>query len=322
MRRAILLAMLAVPLLGGTAHADPSCVYEPFGHEVLLTGDPSFPRIVVSTTPTGAITASAGSLPIVCAGASVADTDSIVASGLGGSITFDATNGAFAPGLTPEATGDSEIELAANGFSTVTYEPPLDQPATLSAGADGLSVNGDDDVDLTYGDATTLAVQLSQQDDTVVATGGHGSGGALPASIEFDALPAPQPNGDTWTGSDVLTGHAGIDHLEDITSAAATIRGLGGNDVLNGGDMQGGVYEVDGGSGNDILVAQDGATTLNGGSGNDVFTLVTSTTAHGQGGDDTFYAENGSVDTITGGSGADTAYAEAFDHVRGVESVR
>jgi Ca2+-binding RTX toxin-like protein len=86
------------------------------------------------------------------------------------------------------------------------------------------------------------------------------------------------------TDIEIVIGGSGNDRISTSSGRAVQFFGRGGNDTLIGG------------SGNDIL---------DGGEGND--SLV------GQGGNDLLLAADGEIDTISGGSGTDTADADEFD---------
>ena len=77
------------------------------------------------------------------------------------------------------------------------------------------------------------------------------------------------------------------------------VRGLGGNDKLDGGD------------GNDRLIGGDGNDTLTGRAGRD--------TLYGQNGNDTLFADDGAFDHLFGGPGRDRFRADAVDRLAELE---
>ncbi|PZX15822.1 putative extracellular nuclease [Palleronia aestuarii] len=86
----------------------------------------------------------------------------------------------------------------------------------------------------------------------------------------------------------------------DFDIAYDVIAGTGRRDVLTGTDR---LERLEGGAGNDILSGQGGADLLLGGAGNDAI--------YGGAGDDILVAGPGRLDTLFGGSGADTfAFSE------------
>jgi Ca2+-binding RTX toxin-like protein len=221
-----------------------------------------------------------------CGAATTANTDTITVVGAAGtteSITIDQTGGAFAPGATAETgTGAvSEIELAVNlGDATdgvkITGTSGDD---TISAGANGVALNGDTDVDLTFG-AVPLTLELTGEGgvNTLSARGGNGSGGLFTGRVVLRA-------GD---GGDTLRGGLGDDDLFG-GEGADTLEGREGNDTMTGA------------GGADMLSGSVGDDTLTGGSGADTFA--------GSDGNDTMHADDDAADTtISGGAGIDTAY--------------
>src|SRR5262249_38163313 len=136
------------------------------------------------------------------------DIDRIAVHGSGRSLTISTVGGPFAPGFTPEPTGESEIELAVDGFARVYLD---DQGAsTLTAGSKGLSWNDDDDVDITVSGASTVGFVDPAGDDVVSAQGGYGTGRPLPATTTFQLLPGLASS----SGNDTVTGHAGPDLID------------------------------------------------------------------------------------------------------------
>ena len=223
-----------------------------------------------------------------CGGATTTNTASVTLQGAAGMVervTIDQTGGAFAPGVTPSgALG--EVELVA-GLGDATDEvlilgtPGAD---TIAIGANGVSLNGDSDVDLTF-DVLPAALEVRGGGgvNALSAKGGFGSGTPFAGTATLVA----GDDGDALTGglgNDVLTGGAGVD----------TLTGREGNDTLAGG---GGADSLAGNTGND---------TLTGGAGAD--SLV------GSDGDDVFHAADGEADTtINGGPGTDdTAFYDAL----------
>jgi Ca2+-binding RTX toxin-like protein len=311
--RSLALAVLALPLLVGTAHADPSCVLQPDSHRLEVNGDPAFSGFTLATVPQAsgpaAITLTGlgpvGAIPIDCDGATVANVDLIDVAGEGEGLEIDASQAPFA-----NATG--EIDIVVNGFATLDYVAPADRPATITAGSLGGDLDGDGVRDLVVLGASTLEIQGSPLDDTISAHGGGDTGRQLPAAMTFKVDPS--------TGDDVVLGHAGPDSIDLSQASAGQASGYDGDDTLIGGHA--GPYALNAGAGDDTLAAYANATTLNGAAGNDMFWLFAGAHAAGGGGDDMFLAQNGQVDVIRGGSGDDTAFVDpSGDLVKGVETV-
>jgi Ca2+-binding RTX toxin-like protein len=90
-------------------------------------------------------------------------------------------------------------------------------------------------------------------------------------------------------GADLLFGTKGRDVICGL-GGNDKIRGLGGNDVIRGG------------AGDDKLQGDHGRDVLKGGSGNDML-----------------FAWDGFADRLYGGSGADRAWKDMYDHAYGIE---
>jgi Ca2+-binding RTX toxin-like protein len=114
----------------------------------------------------------------------------------------------------------------------------------------------------------------------------------------------------------------------NVTDGASSLAGLGGNDVLKGGDSP---DAIDGGAGDDDLNGGNGNDTITGGPGKD--TIMGDAVA-GQcsvvgyfgsckspWGNDTINARDGEVDSVDCGPGADTAVVDAADVVTNCETV-
>jgi Ca2+-binding RTX toxin-like protein len=116
----------------------------------------------------------------------------------------------------------------------------------------------------------------------------------------------------------------GTDAPEDLEvfqdDRPSTIAGLGGNDVLRGSNC---ADTIDGGAGDDDIDAGYGDDTITGGPGRD--RISGDLRSGGCGpvwcdlpfGNDTIYAQDGEVDSISCGYGQDTVYADAVDVVAG-----
>jgi Ca2+-binding RTX toxin-like protein len=110
-------------------------------------------------------------------------------------------------------------------------------------------------------------------------------------------------------GRETLIGGAQSDRIAGAGGADLII-GNGGNDVIQGGA---GADHIYGGAGNDILLGNGGNDLLNAGAGQNRLL--------GGAGDDTFFAANGSADTLVGDAGRDTAQVDQMlDELHGVES--
>jgi Ca2+-binding RTX toxin-like protein len=214
-----------------------------------------------------------------CGGTATTSTiDAIVVNGSTGNETLnlDHGGGAFAPGLTPEPTGTSEIELTVN-LSTGTDVLTLvggSGPDMFMFGSIGVALNDDDDSDLTQTGIETFNVNAGGGPDTVSGAGNDTTGLPFPSALTL--------NGDA--GGDALTGGAGID----------TVNGGAGADLLNGGGNNDNLF---GGSEDDGLDGGLGNDSINGMSGTDTGLFASATSA---------VTVNLRIETTTGGAGSDT----------------
>ncbi|HXV33363.1 MAG TPA: calcium-binding protein, partial [Gaiellaceae bacterium] len=230
-----------------------------------------------------------GETPTACGAATTANTDTITVVGQPGSVehlTVDQTGGPLAPGATAETSGLSEVEVAAN-LGDATDEVTVVGTSgddTLSAGTNGVSVNTDSDVDVTFGVSPShLELVGGGGVNVLTGRGGSGSGTVFAGRVTLRAGDL----GDRLDGgnlNDLLVGGAGPDIL-DAGTGDDELRGGPGADVLRGSD------------GNDLLVGDAGADELNGSFGND-----------------TIEAGDGAADLlIHGGPGTDSAEVDGVD---------
>jgi glucose/arabinose dehydrogenase/Ca2+-binding RTX toxin-like protein len=232
-----------------------------------------------------------GAVPMPCAGATSTNTDTVLVTGTHGTperLTIDESEAPFGPGATAESN-TPEIEVVANLGDAADQVAVIGTSGAdrLTAGANGLAINADNDVDITFAPSPPPAVDLSGGGgvNVLTARGGTGTGAVFGRSVVLRAGSL----GDQLTGSnlaDFIVGGAGNDDVNGYPGND-TIEGGGGNDKLNGAD---GNDDVDGGL---------GADTMNAGAG-----------------DDTMRAVDGVADTaLSGGAGTDTAYYDLLDPV-------
>lgn len=143
---------------------------------------------------------------------------------------------------------------------------------------------------------------------------GNGLGNRIDASAAAQATVSGGGGDDTLTGglgADSLAGGAGNDllyaGLDPATGliGADTLLGGAGHDTLQGSPN--GPALLDGGSGDDHLLAAAGAATLTGGGGNDdlTFTGTGSSLGFGGDGDDSMFDYSSGAETLAGGGGRD-----------------
>jgi hypothetical protein len=224
-------AIGAVPAL---ASASP-CTYNPTQKTASVVDSSGVSQLRVGVDGNVIFTRDGGNAPLNCVGggtvATTANTDRISvfaqAKGASDGVVLDQARGAFAPGATPEADGNSEIELA------------------LSGNSGHLSVFGTpgDDVMRVAGPFRAPSVSVlgfgSDEDDDVT----------------FAASDVSLVGGD---GADFLSGQ-GYGQLRDATTLPLGFSGGAGDDVIEGGLA---VDHFSGNAGNDSLRTNDGNPEL------------------------------------------------------------
>jgi hypothetical protein len=255
-RRAALVAALVGVGLGATpalSSASP-CTYDPV-HKVASVVDSSgVNQLRVGVDGDRIFTKDGGNLPLNCAGggtvATTTNTDRIAvfaqAKGASDGVVLDQARGAFAPGATPEADGNSEIELALTGQSghLSVFSTPGDDvmrvsgPGRAPVGQSFLGLGPDDDDDVTF------------TASDVVLAGGDGADFLSGQGYGQLRDPATLPLGFSGgAGDDLIVGGLAVDHFS----------GNAGNDELRTAD--GNAELVSGGPDVDNAV-RDGADTL------------------------------------------------------------
>jgi hypothetical protein len=251
------LAALGAFALPATASALPTCTYDAVTARVQVTLDYPAPNGAYSLArlgnPIGWLNGRPGAAFTACGAATVTNTDRIDVGGTasGDVLVVDLTNGPFAPGMTGEAIGLSEIEVRVD----------LGVPANLDAveveGSEGndvvdggqngvgalFTLNPDNDADLQLRrDPRTLTLRGNGGGD-VIALGGIGLG----------LVP--------YGGSSVLLGGFGSDAL---------VGGDGRDRMVGGADLD----SYDAGAAADSIDARDGiAETVDTGLGSDTYTV-------------------------------------------------
>ncbi|MDQ3878218.1 MAG: hypothetical protein M3290_07710 [Actinomycetota bacterium] len=202
---------------------------------------------VVQRQPDGSITATS------CAstgGAAVTNIDTIDIHNESGGRVFpriDLSNGGFAPGATPEASGLSEIEFnidsIGEGVLNISGTSTRD---VISVGARGVALNTDADADVTLIGAPFVVVDTQAGNDAITAQGGHGAGVDYSGHVQAEG----GLGADVLTGSDLgsafLEGGPGADHVNGtarstagyLSSAAGVTVNLAA-DTASGGDASG-----------------------------------------------------------------------------------
>lgn len=227
-----------------------------------------------------------GVVPTPCGTATSTNTDSVQVNGAAGipeSLTLDLSDSPFGPGFSAESNfPEIEANVALGDTSDDFVVIGTAGGDTLTAGALGVSLNADGDLDVTFS-PLPARIELRAEGGVNLLTGRGGFGAGL-----------------AYPGSAVLLGGDLGDALDGGNGDDVIVGGLG-NDVMNG---SGGNDEMTGGGGGDSLTGSDGADTIVGGAGADSML--------GGIGDDVIEADDDEADTqIHGGSGVDTAYVDA-----------
>jgi Ca2+-binding RTX toxin-like protein len=195
---------------------------------------------------------------LACGSATVTNTDTILVRGGDRAAEIVTITGSFAPGLTPEADGASEIEISVDlGGETdwlTVYLGSGNNKLTLTAS--GLDVGNDGDEDITTAGADAVVIDGEGGNDNIDASAYT----ATPFGGRLNLVGGP--GDDRLVGSEMANRLWGDDG-DDL------LYGLGGPDKLYGGPGNDSLY---GGAGPDQLIADaglDGADTLRGGDDDD-----------------------------------------------------
>jgi Ca2+-binding RTX toxin-like protein len=252
-------AALAAALAGATFAVAPAlasaspCTYNPTQKVASVVDSSGVSQLRVGVNGNVLFTQDGGNPPLNCVGggtvATTTNTDRISvfaqAKGASDGVVLDQARGAFAPGATPEADGNSELELAISGQSghLSVFGTPGDDVMRVSGpgrspAVSVLNFGADDDDDVTYAASDVSLVGGDGAD----FLSGQGYGQLRDATT----LPLGFSGG---AGDDVIEGGLAVDHFA----------GNAGNDSLRTND--GNAELVSGGPGVDSAV-RDGGDTL------------------------------------------------------------
>jgi Ca2+-binding RTX toxin-like protein len=221
----------------GSASAAVTCTYAAQNHWVIIKLDAAGDSARIAANADTSL--SVNHAP--CGGATVHNTDTVWVSDLSGGDTqvrLDATRANFEPGFTDEGFG-SEIEfniVFAGGDRDTLYVDGHKAGASIVAGTQGINLNAGaeplaEDSDVAVSDAEWLSINGSESVDWLSGQGGAGTG---------------QPS------------------KQDLV-----LSGRGGDDELHGGGSTTWLTYMDGGGGNDVLVAGATGGAMEGGPGDD-----------------------------------------------------
>ena len=266
--------------------------FVPLTGNMIISGDAADNTISLDVLQTGQI--QLNGTPV--SSAIVGNTRSIVINAGDGndSIQIDQTRVRFEPGLGSE-TGIAEIEISVNGQggSDTLSILGTNSPDVFDIGANGINLNGDDDIDVTLSGVELVIVDGQNAGDII-------NGGGSPVVGPATSLPLILRGG---FGLDTITGGNGNDEI-DGGPQNDTLSGGRGNDRIT---AVLGVDTVFGNDGDDILITSS-ALLADGGAGNDTISSSTSNTIiRGGSGDDTIIGPGGDID---GGAGTDSYFFE------------
>ena len=286
------LPLSALALPAALAAGVSVCSYDATSHDLTIQGPVGPGHVAVANlkrTASGGFVLNGVACP---AAASVTTVGRVVVAGTTAvRLALDEGDGPFAPGLGAEAGGAAEIEVA---FAPGVGPVELDVRGThdddqMVAGAAGLDMNGDGDVDVNGGaDLTVLMLEGRSGDDTLSTLGGGGIGGAFAGDATLDGGAGDDTLQQTnlegtghaarlvgGPGADLIDGSGGRSSVLDYSAATATIRLdlRAGKAAGEGDDRIHGIVSVTGSRFGDRLVAGAGAAYFSGGGGNDLLSV-------------------------------------------------
>ncbi|MFT5433262.1 MAG: Ca2+-binding RTX toxin-like protein [Myxococcota bacterium] len=238
---------------------------------------------------------------IVCGDATSTATKAIDIDGSSGTNTviLDFINGTFVQGSTNVGI---TVDLV-SGLNDALKIRGSTSADTVTFGADGISFNTDNNLDVSAANVDAYTVTLGSGNDTFSGEGGKGTGAAYAGIMTLYGGP----------GNDTLTGGAGVD----------TISGGPGNDTLSGSDDAADDI-LNGDEGDDTFdcgLVTNGADTFNGGADTDtvsyasraiaVVCTIDATANDGEALETDDIAAD--VESIVGGDGDDTLTGSAND---------
>lgn len=121
-------------------------------------------------------------------------------------VVVDLSGGAFGPGKTREGSGTSEIEITVglgNGPQDRVVIQGSSAADTLRAGAEGIALNADGDMDLKFGGVEIVTLKGVGGADRLGANGGYGTGSRWTGIATIDG----------GSGKDTIVGGGGVDQL-------------------------------------------------------------------------------------------------------------
>ena len=325
------LALAVAPWLAVPPHAlaAGSCSYDGVNTVNVSIGDGQ----------TGTLSAPSGRISLdgnQCTDGTVDNTTSIQVQGSSGhnGLVVDLQPGPF----TSSGNADVPITVDLAGGGDSLDVSGTGGPDTITAGANGISLNSAANLDVVLNSGVALSIDGTGGDDVISGAGGSGTGGAYGGAISITGGPGDDTltggsGDDTFfggDGNDAFDGGPGTDTVDFSGAPNAITANLGtgiatgaGSDTLNsietligssfadhltGGS---GTDTLNGGPGNDTLLSGPGDDTMNGGGGNDTASFananggVTVSLAAGTASGDGSDTLGASIDTVIGSSHAD-----------------
>ena len=228
-----------------------------------------------------------------CGGATVTTTDRIDAAPTetGGELVIDLAGGPFEPGLTAEASGQSEIEFTGDLYSAPLTIIGSEGRDHIVFGSAGMNLNADEsspDADVTLLRVTEYRIFGNGGNDVIRGDGGIGTGvGTIsPVKAMIDGGDGDDEVAGTKL-SDELIGGPGIDTVDYVanTTWSRISLKLGTATTSVGFDSLAGFENVDGSPAMDIIEGSNGPNVLRGFDADD--------TLSGLGGDDVIVCGKG-----------------------------
>jgi Ca2+-binding RTX toxin-like protein len=253
------------------------------------------------------------------------DTIAVSSSGPPQEVAIDLTGGPFAPGMTDEGDGGSEIEFTVampSGTFRIVGSNAADQ---IVIGAGGINLNasettGDPDVVITG--SPQLALLGGDGNDFLSVGGGNGTGAVGPAATIAGQAGNDRIGGGIGGGQ--FDGGDGADEADYAGAVALTLADLVSGVVTHsagGVDMLVAIEDLTGSPGDDVIHGNDQANVLDGAAGADVIVggLGDDTIDGGPGGD-TLDFSNAAAGIFVD-LGNNRASGEGTDTVQGIENV-
>ena len=288
-----------------------------------ITADAADDVVNVSRDALGEILVNNGAVAISGGPATVSNTTTIFAFGLGGNdqLRLNEFNGAL-PRAIMLGGNDNDLLIGGSGQDFLLGSTGND---TIRGAGNDDDLFGGSGNDVLLGDRGNDTIQGQSGSDLMIWNNGDGSdvmeGGADNDTVQVNGADGAgddfsiDPNG---SRVNFQRNNLGLFSLDIGTTENLDVNGQGGDDVIVGSTGLAALginLDLDGGEGNDLLIGGDGADVLRGGNGND--TLIGSRgndVKLGESGNDLIVWNNGDgSDFIEGGADNDTVQVNGAD---------